>query len=56
MTVPIYIAEATPSKSRGQLVTMYQLMITLGQFAASMLNGSFSYMKDDGWRYLFTFF
>lgn len=55
MTVPVYIAEVAPSRTRGQLVTMYQLMITLGLFVASISNGSFSYMEHDGWRYLFTF-
>ena len=50
MTVPIYIAETSPSHVRGQLITLYQLNITAGQFIASIMNGAFSYLPKDGWR------
>jgi len=55
MTVPIYIAEAAPSSIRGQLVTLNQLFITFGQFSASILNGVFSYIPTDSWRYMLGF-
>ena len=51
MTVPIYIAEAAPARIRGQLVTVNQLFITFGQFSASLLNGAFNYIEENGWRY-----
>lgn len=51
MTVPVYIAEVSPSQLRGQLVTINTLFITGGQFIASMVDGAFSYMEHDGWRY-----
>ncbi|KAL4656779.1 proton myo-inositol cotransporter-like [Arapaima gigas] len=52
MTVPVYIAEASPPELRGQLVTINTLFITGGQFVASLLDGAFSYMEQDGWRYM----
>ncbi|PVD24679.1 hypothetical protein C0Q70_15164 [Pomacea canaliculata] len=52
MTVPVYIAEVAPSHIRGRLVTVNTLFITGGQFIASLLDGGFSYMKSDGWRYM----
>lgn len=51
MTVPVYIAEVSPPQLRGQLVTINTLFITGGQFIASVLDGAFSYMAHDGWRY-----
>lgn len=51
MTVPVYIAEVSPPQLRGQLVTINTLFITGGQFIASVLDGAFSYMGHDGWRY-----
>jgi SP family myo-inositol transporter-like MFS transporter 13 len=52
MTVPMYIAEAAPSHLRGRLVTMNTLFITGGQFVAGVLDGAFSYVEPDGWRYM----
>lgn len=50
MTVPVYIAEASPPHLRGQLVTVNTLFITGGQFTASLVDGAFSYVRRDGWR------
>lgn len=50
MTVPVYIAEASPPHLRGQLVTVNTLFITGGQFTASLIDGAFSYLQRDGWR------
>ncbi|KAM4615075.1 proton myo-inositol cotransporter [Polymixia lowei] len=52
MTVPVYIAEASPPHLRGQLVTVNTLFITGGQFTASLIDGAFSYLQHDGWRYM----
>uniref|UniRef100_A0A3B4AZP2 Major facilitator superfamily (MFS) profile domain-containing protein n=1 Tax=Periophthalmus magnuspinnatus TaxID=409849 RepID=A0A3B4AZP2_9GOBI len=52
MTVPVYIAEASPPHLRGQLVTVNMLFITAGQFTASLIDGAFSYLQRDGWRYM----
>ncbi|XP_037623415.1 proton myo-inositol cotransporter-like isoform X2 [Sebastes umbrosus] len=52
MTVPVYIAEVSPPHQRGQLVTINSLFITGGQFIASVIDGAFSYMSHDGWRYM----
>uniref|UniRef100_A0A671Q5S2 Proton myo-inositol cotransporter-like n=1 Tax=Sinocyclocheilus anshuiensis TaxID=1608454 RepID=A0A671Q5S2_9TELE len=52
MTVPVYIAEVSPSELRGQLVTINTLFITGGQFVASVVDGIFSYLPHDGWRYM----
>ena len=40
-TVPLYIAEIAPAKSRGRLVSMFQLMVTIGILL--------SYMSDTFW-------
>ncbi|XP_053372468.1 solute carrier family 2 member 13b isoform X1 [Clarias gariepinus] len=52
MTVPVYIAEVSPPQLRGQLVTINTLFITGGQFIASVVDGAFSYMDHNGWRYM----
>ncbi|XP_046715192.1 solute carrier family 2 member 13b isoform X2 [Silurus meridionalis] len=52
MTVPVYIAEMSPPQLRGQLVTINTLFITGGQFIASVVDGAFSYMEHNGWRYM----
>ena len=51
MVVPLYIAEAAPSKDRGLLVTLNVMFITGGQAAAAVLSGALS-RKHDGWRYV----
>lgn len=56
MTVPVYIAEVSPPHLRGQLVTINSLFITGGQFIASVVDGAFSYLSRDGWRYTFVFY
>ncbi|XP_010579388.1 PREDICTED: proton myo-inositol cotransporter, partial [Haliaeetus leucocephalus] len=52
MTVPVYIAEVAPPHLRGRLVTINTLFITGGQFFASVVDGIFSYLAKDGWRYM----
>uniref|UniRef100_A0A673CEV4 Solute carrier family 2 member 13b n=2 Tax=Sphaeramia orbicularis TaxID=375764 RepID=A0A673CEV4_9TELE len=52
MTVPVYIAEVSPPQLRGQLVTINSLFITGGQFIASVVDGAFSYLSHDSWRYM----
>ncbi|XP_044535040.1 proton myo-inositol cotransporter [Gracilinanus agilis] len=52
MTVPVYIAEVSPPNLRGRLVTVNTLFITGGQFFASIVDGAFSYLPKDGWRYM----
>ncbi|XP_077373313.1 proton myo-inositol cotransporter-like isoform X2 [Festucalex cinctus] len=52
MTLPVYIAEVSPPHMRGQLVTVITVLITAGQFIASVVDGVFSYMSHDGWRYM----
>lgn len=37
-TVPLYIAEIAPAKSRGRLVSMFQLMVTIGILLSYMYN------------------
>ncbi|VCW77255.1 unnamed protein product, partial [Gulo gulo] len=49
---PVYIAEVSPPNLRGRLVTINTLFITGGQFFASVVDGAFSYLQKDGWRYM----
>ncbi|KAI8801796.1 general substrate transporter, partial [Cladochytrium replicatum] len=51
--VPLYIAEAAPTNIRGRLITVYQLMITIGIFIATAVNALIilSFNKTDTeWR------
>ncbi|MEU4308498.1 sugar porter family MFS transporter [Streptomyces rochei] len=50
-TVPVYLSEISPSKVRGRLLTMNQLMITLGILVAYLVNLAFS--ADGTWRAMF---
>ncbi|KAK9152504.1 hypothetical protein Syun_010813 [Stephania yunnanensis] len=49
--VPLYISEMATSKFRGSLNTMFQLMITIGIFAANLINYGSNKIKGGwGWR------
>lgn len=51
MAVPMYIAESAPANVRGKLVVVNVLFITGGQFVATVVDGVFSYLKQDiSWR------
>ena len=52
MVVPLYLAECSPERIRGTLVTVNQLMITLGIFLSNVMDALFSKM-DGGWRWVF---
>lgn len=45
MTVPLYIAEVSPPKIRGSLVTLNVLMITSGQFLSYLINLGFTKVR-----------
>lgn len=49
--VPLYIAEAAPPRLRGRLVSVNQLLITIGILIAYLVNAAFAY--DGGWRWMF---
>ncbi|HEU4656891.1 MAG TPA: MFS transporter [Capillimicrobium sp.] len=50
-TVPLYIGEMAPPETRGRLVSMNQLMITVGIVAAYLVDYAFS--GDEDWRAMF---
>lgn len=49
--VPVYISEAAPPHLRGRLVSVNQLLLTVGILAAYLTNALFAY--DGGWRWMF---
>ncbi|MET7641368.1 sugar porter family MFS transporter [Streptomyces sp. NPDC005438] len=49
--VPVYLSEISPTKIRGRLLTMNQLMITLGILVAYLVNLAFS--SSEMWRAMF---
>lgn len=51
-SVPLYIAEIAPAKQRGTLVSMFQLLITIG-IVASYLCGYWFSEGENGWRLMF---
>ena len=52
--VPMYIAEISPSRSRGGLVTLNQLMITIGILASYITDYALSDDQDNAsWRWMF---
>ena len=50
LVVPAYIAEIAPPALRGRLVSMNQLMITIGIFASYLVGYAFAEMQ--GWRWM----
>lgn len=49
---PMYVAEVAPSNIRGSLVTLNVTFITIGQLAAAVTAGAFSYDHENGWRWM----
>lgn len=48
-TAPLYLAEIAPENIRGSMVSLYQLMITLGIFIAFLSDTAFSYSGNWHW-------
>ncbi len=53
MAVPLYIAEMSPAKNRGALVSLNQLMVTFGILLAYIIQYLFA--EDSEWREMFSF-
>lgn len=53
MAAPLYIAEMSPANSRGALVSLNQLCITIGILIAYIV--TFSYSEGGRWRSMFAF-
>ena len=59
MLSPLYIAEVSPAKIRGSLVTMNQFTIVFGMFVVYWVNsyvagmGNETWNVDTGWRWMF---
>lgn len=51
LTVPLYIAELAPAKTRGALVSLNQLMITIGILVAYVSN--YALAGAEAWRWMF---
>ncbi len=51
MTVPMYLAECSPTGLRGRLTVLDNMAVTGGQFVAGVVDFSFSYVPH-GWRYM----
>jgi len=49
-TAPLYLAEVSAERSRGAMISMYQLMITIGIFVAFLSDTAFSYSGN--WRWM----
>ena len=55
VTVPVYLAEISPTEIRGSLVTRNELMIVSGQFAAFVINAIIFNLfgqQESVWRYM----
>lgn len=53
LAVPLYIAEVSPSESRGAYVSLNQLLVTLGILGAYIV--SYHYADVSAWRKMFEF-
>jgi SP family galactose:H+ symporter-like MFS transporter len=49
-TAPLYLSEIAPEKIRGSMISMYQLMITIGILGAYLSDTAFSYTES--WRWM----
>ena len=49
-TAPIYLSEIAPERIRGSMISMYQLMITIGILGAYLSDTGFSY--TGAWRWM----
>lgn len=50
-TAPLYLSEISPMRLRGGIISMYQLMITIGILAAYLIDTALSY--SGAWRWMF---
>lgn len=53
MLAPLYIAEASPARVRGRLVSLNQMAIVSGILLAYLVNWIFSFLGDSSWRWMF---
>ncbi|ESZ94622.1 hypothetical protein SBOR_5033 [Sclerotinia borealis F-4128] len=51
-TVPVYVAESVSPKYRGNLVSLYQFMIALGEVLGYVVAAIFVGVESGGWRYM----
>lgn len=51
-TIPMYLAECSPSYARGSLVSTNIAMVAFGQFMANVVDGIFGGDSKNGWRYM----
>lgn len=51
-TIPMYLAECSPSYLRGTLVSTNIAMVAFGQFMANVVDGIFGDDAHDGWRWV----
>jgi sugar porter (SP) family MFS transporter len=51
-TVPVYVAESVSRKYRGNLVSLYQFMIALGEVLGYVVAAIFVNVESGSWRYM----
>ena len=51
-TVPVYVAESVEKKYRGNLVSLYQMMIAFGEVIGYVVAAIFVNVKSGSWRYM----
>lgn len=53
MLAPLYMAEVSPARIRGRLVSLNQMAIVTGILIAYLVNWSLSFHGPSGWRWMF---
>eukprot|EP00494_Astrolonche_serrata_P034503 UN34772 len=57
--IPLYLSECAPKHIRGRIVALYTMMLTFGQFVASVVSSIIVYYKisgeSNGWRWMLGF-